>query len=126
MEIFSAEPDENFRPDTDVPFKKIFDAPGGFAPAAWATPGCDDAALPGNSHAKYTEQVNPGHRKGPRPLGGGLAQGGAGPSVGGPDPDPLFLSEIKATVRPDLSYAPVLALFADQFLRRENGEKTGT
>ena len=54
----------------------------------------------------------------------GLAQGGL--PVDRPDPDPLFPSESQTSARPDLSYAPVLALFADQFLRRENGEKTGT
>ncbi|MDD1686245.1 hypothetical protein [Methanoregula sp.] len=128
MKFFSADFDENFRSDLDVPFKKIFDAPGAFAPAAWASPGCDDAALPGYHFVKYTEQVIPGHRKRPRPLGAGWRKGGGSPSkesptVERPDPDPLFLSEIKTPVHPSLSYAPVLALFADHFLRRENGEK---
>ena len=47
-----------------------FDALGGSAPAAWASPGCDDAVLPGHNCAKYTEQVIPKHRMRPRPLGG--------------------------------------------------------
>ena len=87
--ISQSNPDENFGPDINALFKKIFDAPGGVAPAAWASPGCDDAALPENSYAKDTEQVITGYRKRPRPHRGGLAQGGVPPSTD-PIPTPCF------------------------------------
>jgi len=38
MEIFSTDPDENFRPDIDAPLKKIFDALGGFRPLRVGVP----------------------------------------------------------------------------------------
>ena len=93
VEIFGVGPDKKFQ--VIALLKRIFDAPGGFAPAAWASPGCDDAALPGYSHAKYTEQVIPGYRKRP-PSGAGWRKGGrsprrqtrSGPPVSFRKPDP--------------------------------------
>lgn len=56
--------------------QKIFDALGGSAPAAWASPDCDDAVLPLHKNVKVSVPVIPRHHTRPAPLGAGLAQGG--------------------------------------------------